>query len=82
MRQEAVVSTVPNETVESRRAEMMMEKHQSRMSRKHSEATKLYQENAFDQAMRRSDMQELHKEAIRKMQASANKHVSQASTNA
>lgn len=82
MRHEAAVSTVPNETIESRRAEMMMEKRQSRMSQKYSETTRLYQENAFDQAMRRSDMQELHKEAIRKMQASANKHVSQASTTA
>jgi Domain of unknown function (DUF4203) len=76
MRQEVALTAVPKETVESRRADMMMEKQQSKMNQQHSEVTKIHQENAFDQAMRRGDMQELHKEAMRRMQANANKHVS------
>lgn len=76
LRQESTLGSVPKETVETRRAEMLMEKQQSRANQQHSEVTKIYQENAFDQAMRRGDMQELHKEAMRKMQANANKHVS------
>jgi Domain of unknown function (DUF4203) len=76
MRQELALNAVPKDTVESRRAEMLMEKQQSKMHQQHSEVTKVYQENAFDQAMRRRDLQELHKEAMRKMQANASKHVS------
>ena len=76
MRQEVALNAVPKETVESRRADMMMEKQQAKVNQQHSEATKIYQENAFDQAMRRRDMQELHKEAMRRMQANANRHVS------
>ena len=76
MRQEIALTSVPTEAVETRRAEMLIEKRQSKMSRDHSEATKVHQENAFAQAVRRGDMQELHKEAMRKMQANANKHIS------
>ena len=75
VRQDLALTSVPRETVETRRAEMLMEKQQSRMSRRVSEATKISKENAFAQAARRSDMQELHKEAMRKMQATANRRV-------
>jgi Domain of unknown function (DUF4203) len=75
MRQEVSLGLVPDETVDTRRADMLMEKRQSRMSQQYSEATKINQETAFEQAMRRGDMQELHKEAMRKMQANANRHV-------
>lgn len=75
MRQEVALNSVPRETVETRRAEMLIEKHQIKISQQHSDVTKIHQENAFDQAMRRGDMQELHKEAMRKMQANANRHV-------
>jgi hypothetical protein len=75
MRQDAVLSSGPQQTVETRRAEMLMEKHQSTVSHQYSEATKTVHEQAFEQAMRRGDMQELHKQAMRKMQANANRHV-------
>ena len=74
MHQEAALNTVPQENVEIRRAEMMMERKNSKMSQQYMEANKIYQDHAFDQAMRRGDMQELHKAAIKKMQADANKH--------
>lgn len=76
MRQEVILSSAPKDAVEARRAEMLVEKQQQKMYQQHSEATKRYQEQAFDQAMRRSDMQELHKKALRRMQAYANMHVS------
>lgn len=76
IRQEEALSLVPKETVESRRASMLMEKQQSRMNKQYLEATKIYQENAIDEAMRRGDLQELHKDALRRMQANANRHVS------
>lgn len=76
MRQDIALTSVPKETVETRRAEMLIEKRQFRMTRDYSAATKIYQENAFAQAVTRGDMQELHKEAMRKMQANANKHIS------
>lgn len=75
MRQDAVLGSGPQQTVETRRAEMLMEKHQSTVSQQYSEATKIVHEQAFEQAMRRGDMQELHKQAMRKMQANANRHV-------
>jgi hypothetical protein len=76
MRQETSLISVPKDTVETRRAEMLVEKRQSKMTREHSAATKIYQEKALAQAARRGDMQELHREAMRKMQADANKHIS------
>ncbi|ERF73081.1 hypothetical protein EPUS_06542 [Endocarpon pusillum Z07020] len=76
MRQEMALTSVPTEAVETRRAEMLIEKRQSKMSRDYSEATKVHQENAFAEAVRSGDMQDLHKEALRKMQANANKHIS------
>lgn len=75
MHQEVALNTIPNEQVEVRRAEMLMEKKHSKMSQQHSEANKIYLDHAFDQAMRSRDMQELHKAAMKKMQAGANKHV-------
>lgn len=76
MRQETSLMTAPRDTVEMRRAEMLVEKRQSKMTRDYSAATKVYQEKALAQAARRGDMQELHREAMRKMQADANKHIS------
>jgi Domain of unknown function (DUF4203) len=76
MRQETSLMTTPGDTVETRRAEMLVEKRQSKLTRDHSAATKVHQEKALAQAARRGDMQELHREAMRKMQADANKHIS------
>jgi Domain of unknown function (DUF4203) len=76
MRQETSLMTAPRDTVETRRAEMLVEKRQSKMTRDYSAATKVNQEKALAQAARRGDMQELHREAMRKMQANANKHIS------
>jgi hypothetical protein len=75
MRQDVAKTVVPQASVEQRRADMMMERHQNKLGKQHKEVEKAYREDAIDQAMRRGDMMEAHKEAMRRMQASANKHV-------
>ena len=76
IRQDLAVHSVPHDTLEQRRADMLHEKHHHRLRKHREETNKVYQENAFDQVMRRGDMQTLHREAMRKMQAEANKHLS------
>jgi hypothetical protein len=75
MRRDVAATVVPKATVEQRRADMMLERHHSRQSKQFHEAEKVYKDQAMDQAMRSRDMMEAHKEAIRRMQASANKHI-------
>lgn len=75
MRHDVATTATPEATVEQRRADMLLEKHQSMLGRQHQEVEKKYRDEAMDQAMRRRDMMEAHKEAMRRMQASANKHV-------
>jgi hypothetical protein len=76
IRQDLAVNSVPRDTLGQRRADMLNEKHHHRLSKHREEVNKVYQENAFDQVMRRGDMQALHREAMRKMQAKANEHLS------
>jgi hypothetical protein len=76
LRQDASHNTVPDEVVENKRAKLLQEQHQSKTSRQQSKVNKIEQENAIDQAMKKGDMQERHREAMRKIQANANKHVS------
>jgi hypothetical protein len=75
MRRDVAATVVPKATVEQRRADMMLERHHSRQSKQFHEAEKVYKDQAMDQAMRSRDMMEAHKEAMRRMQASANKHI-------
>lgn len=75
VRQDLASNQQPNFSVDARRQDLMMEKYQSSLNQQQQAMAVNYRDNAFDQAMRRGDMQDLHKEAIRKMQASANKHV-------
>ncbi|KAI9826652.1 MAG: hypothetical protein M1832_006248 [Thelocarpon impressellum] len=60
---------------EFRRAEMLHEKHASRASQQQAAMASKMRDSVFDERMRRGDMIDLHKEALRKMQANANKHV-------
>ena len=64
-------------TAEQRRADMLMEKQQTPVSKQRQGPTRQYKDNVFDQARKSSssDIQALHREAMSKMQAKANKHV-------
>lgn len=75
VRQDLASNQQPNFSVDARRQDLMMEKYQSSLNQQQQAMAVNYRDNVFDQAMRRGDMLDLHKEAIRKMQASANKHV-------
>ena len=75
VRQDLAFNQQPNFSVDARRQDLMMEKYQTGINQQHQAMAVKYRESVFDQAMRRGDMIDLHKEAIRKMQASANKHV-------
>ena len=75
IRQETQTNALPQEVLEQRRADMIMDKHQARLSRLREEMSQVHREGEIDQAMRRSDMQALHRDAMRKMQARANRHV-------
>ncbi|KIV77236.1 hypothetical protein PV11_09051 [Exophiala sideris] len=58
---------------EDRRAKMKAEKDNQRRMEEYQRTERLKKEATMDQLMRRPDMQDLHREAMRKMQANANK---------
>ena len=58
---------------DSRRAQMMFEKEQQRFMEGQERAMQQQKQSQIDQVMRLPDMQDLHREAMRKMQATASK---------
>ena len=68
------VAAMPQVTLNQRRSEMMLERRQSQQSKQRQEASQQYRDQVVEQAMRSTDMQALHREAMRKMQAKANRH--------
>lgn len=75
LKRESSMTAIPKAALEQRRAEMMLERRQSKQSRQREEVTQQYREKVVERAMRTTDMQALHREAMRKMQAKANRHV-------
>jgi hypothetical protein len=67
-------AAIPQNTIERSRSALWQER-QLEEQRKQMDAMKRGQkDSAFDERMRRGDMLDAHREALRKMQASANKH--------
>jgi ribosomal protein S21 len=58
---------------EGRRAAMLSEQRNREFREQMLEEERKARENAMDQMMRRGDMQDLHREHLRRMQAKANK---------
>jgi hypothetical protein len=75
LKHESSMTAIPKVTADQRRAEMVKEKRQSLQDKQRQEVTQQYREQVLDQAMRTTDMQALHREAMRKLQAKANKHI-------
>lgn len=73
LREEIAIEHAPQTTVDNRRADMLMEKRQSIRGKQQETMMAQYRDQALSQAMQRGDMQHLHREAMRKMQAQANK---------
>ncbi|KAI9714865.1 MAG: hypothetical protein M1820_000154 [Bogoriella megaspora] len=61
---------------ENARNHMMMQRRESQMKLEHQAAAAQHRESAMDNMMRRGDMLELHREKMRKMQATANRNAS------
>ena len=77
VRQELNSNTVPQiqSKLDARRTELMNEKYRLGLDRKQKAITASYRDSMIDQAMRSGDMLDVHREAMRKMQAAANKNV-------
>lgn len=61
--------------IDARRTELMNEKYQLGLSREQRGLIASYRDSMIDQAMRRGEMLDVHREAMRKLQAAANRHV-------
>jgi hypothetical protein len=61
--------------VDQRRAAMLNERNRAAMAERQKAMQGNYNGGVMEERMRQKDMQELHREAMRKMQASANKEV-------
>lgn len=75
MRQEVGMAENPEQTMAQRRADMLAQRAQLKRSESQLSHIQASREGAMDQAMRRGDMQEAHREAMRRMQAKANEGV-------
>lgn len=77
VRQELSSNTVPQvqSEMDARRTELMNEKYQLGLSRQQKATYASHRDSMIDQAMRRGEMLDVHREAMRKMQAAANKYV-------
>ncbi|PGH01981.1 hypothetical protein GX51_04913 [Blastomyces parvus] len=75
VREENVIKQLPDVAVETRRADLLKERQHTQLG-KHKEAIRAsYRNSMIDHAMRKGDMQYVHTEALKRMQAAANKHV-------
>jgi hypothetical protein len=68
----ATASSVPVENDEAKQMRLLAEQRQRELREQAQQLEKARRETLMDQAMRSRDMQELHREQIRKMQARAN----------
>lgn len=63
------------QAIEARRSEMLSEKRRASTTQQWAAIEAERRESGIDRSMRRGDLQEKHREAMRRMQAGANKHV-------
>jgi hypothetical protein len=68
-----LINQIPSEQVKTRRAQMMLDREHKRLVEDHERAMNQQKQFAMDQMMRRPDVQDLHRQAMRKMQADANR---------
>jgi hypothetical protein len=69
-------AVVPKNTIERQRSALWQERQQDEQRRAIEERRRGERDSAFDERMRRGDMLDAHREALRKMQATANRHAS------
>ncbi|EEH10420.1 conserved hypothetical protein [Histoplasma capsulatum G186AR] len=76
VRNENIIKHFPDAAVETRWADLVKEHQWSQLGKQKEAIRTSYRNSAIEQAMRKGDMLSMHNEALRRMQASANKHAS------
>lgn len=74
VQQDLHAQVVPKTTIERSRSALWHERQQEEQKRMFEERKKGERDSMFDERMRRGDMLEAHREALRRMQASASKN--------
>jgi len=67
-------AAIPQSTIEKSRSALWQERQVEEQKKQMNAMKRGQRDSAFDERMRRGDMLDAHREALRKMQASANKH--------
>ncbi|EKD20019.1 uncharacterized protein L3040_002304 [Drepanopeziza brunnea f. sp. 'multigermtubi'] len=75
VQQDLQASVQPRATLERSRSTLWRERQAEELKRAELEKKRERRDSIFDERMRRGDMLDAHREALRKMQASANKHI-------
>ncbi|KAL9101935.1 MAG: hypothetical protein Q9187_009184, partial [Circinaria calcarea] len=75
LQQDFATSQLPHHEAEAKRAELMKQKYRESMLKEREAMTKNVRNHAWDQAMRREDMLQAHREVLRKMQDGVNKRL-------
>jgi hypothetical protein len=73
--QRATTSGISGAAVENGRAQMQAERDNKRMTEEYLKREQQRKQQTMDQVMRRPDMQDAHREAMRRMQANANNNL-------
>ena len=75
IQREFAASQLPHHEAEARRAELMNRNYRESMSKEREAMAKNMRDHAWDQAMRREDMLQAHREVLRKMQDGVNRRL-------
>ncbi|EDN06374.1 predicted protein [Histoplasma mississippiense (nom. inval.)] len=76
VRNENIIKHFPDAAMETRWADLVKEHQWSQLGKQKEAIRTSYRNSVIEQAMRNGDMLSMHNEALRRMQASANKHAS------
>lgn len=68
-----LINQIPADSVERQRAQMLMDREHKRMMEEKEKAGRQQHQAVMDQVMRRPEMQDAHREAMRRMQRGANR---------
>ncbi|OJD27740.1 hypothetical protein ACJ73_00855 [Blastomyces percursus] len=75
VRESNAIKDLPDVALETRRADLLKERQRSQLGKRKEAIRASYLTSMIDQAMRKGDLQYVHNEALKRMQAAANKHV-------
>ena len=73
--QGGLVVQIPKENVEHRRAQMLLDREHRRLLEDQQKSSRQHQQMVMDTQMRRPEMQDAHREAMKRMQAGVNRNL-------